>query len=127
MFASTVEAEFLANATMDHSISHRELESVFKLQTRYVSAYPGHVVTVVLPPVDSISFKRLASEELYLSPVYYADTLTSQISSGSFPPIRVDTESQIIIKLINTPYSIGYYNEILVINTKFGLRKLRIY
>ena len=111
------------NATVDlHTIAREDVVGIFMFQKRYWDS--GNKVVVVLPPLGSISFNRLAVLELRVGAQFYNDMIQAKVQHGLAAPVFVTQESFIPIKVANTPYSIGYYHDTITINTGIGIRVL---
>ena len=70
----------------------------------------GTRIVVVLPPPNSLLFKKLAIEELNLGATNYYESVKSKMFAGAAQPVIAESENEVLIKVANIPYSIGYYH-----------------
>ena len=101
------------------SMTRAEVIDIFFFHKKYLDS--GIRVVVVLPPQDSISFKRMAMLILNISPALYYETILAKSNGGHINPIFAYSEDFVPIKVANTPYSIGYYHDTITINTAIGI------
>jgi hypothetical protein len=54
------------------------------------------------------------------------DSIRARVTEGSANPVWAETEAEILIKVSNIPYSIGYYYESVKINDGYGVKTISI-
>ncbi len=123
---TSTNADFVVNRSINASeLTREELIQIFfffkKFETRQ-----GVRLTIVLPPPDSFLFKQLATGELGTTPSQYLASVRARVSDGSANPIFAETDAEILIKISNIPYSIGYYYDTVKINDGYGVKTLSI-
>lgn len=124
--ASIANSEIVVNAlVLENQLTREETIKIFLFYRKFWER-SGARITVVLPPPNSILFKRLAVEELNLSSTDYFESIKAKMYAGAAQPIFVESESEVLIKIANIPYSIGYYHGNFKINTGFGIRTISI-
>ena len=84
--------------------------------------WPGDTFT--RPTYSEMS--RLASEELNLGPTEYYENVKAKMFAGAAQPVIAESENEVLIKISNIPYSIGYYHGNFKINTGFGIRTITV-
>lgn len=120
------KADFVVNHTIStNEMSRDELTQIFLFLKKYESKQ-GVRMTVILPPPDSYLFKVLATSELGSTSSQYLANVRSKIAAGTAQPIFAETEAEILIKVSNTPYSIGYYYDAVKLNDGFGVKTISI-
>lgn len=121
-----VGSEIVVNSSvLETQITREEAIKIFLFYRKFWDR-SGARITVVLPPPSSMLFKRLAIEELNLSSSDYYDSIKAKMYAGAAQPIFVESESEVLIKIANIPYSIGYFHGNFKINTGFGIRTINI-
>lgn len=124
--ASIANSEIVVNAmVLENQLTREETIKIFLFYRKFWER-SGARITVVLPPPNSMLFKRLAVEELNLSSTDYFENVKAKMYAGAAQPIFVESESEVLIKIANIPYSIGYYHGNFKINTGFGIRTISI-
>ena len=123
---TSTNADFVVNRSINASeLTREELIQIFfffkKFETRQ-----GVRLTIVLPPPGSYLFKQLATGELGTTPSQYLASVRARVSDGSANPIFAETDAEILIKISNIPYSIGYYYDTVKINDGYGVKTLSI-
>lgn len=120
----TVNAEFFANTGLRaNEISREELIQIFLFFKKF-DTKQGVKITVVLPPPDSYLFRLLATSELHQSASQYYSSIQARIASGTAAPVFAATEAEVLIKVANIPWSIGYYYDSIRVNDGFGVKTL---
>lgn len=122
---SAETSSFIINRlVLSDSITQEELAQIFLFQ---VKLWPNNAkVTVILPPVDSIAFRTLAVEELGMSSNSYYELLKAKEYSGRASLNFASSESFVVIKVAQTPYSIGYFSNSMAINAGLGIKILKV-
>lgn len=122
----STNADFLANRSINRSeMTREEIIQIFFFFKKY-EARQGVKLTVILPPPNSYLFRTLATSELEVSSSQYLDSIRARVSEGSANPVWAETEAEILIKIANIPYSIGYYYDSVKINDGYGVKTLSI-
>ena len=122
----STNADFIANRSINRSeMTREEIIQVFFFFKKY-EARQGVKLTVILPPPNSYLFRTLATSELEVSSSQYLDSIRARVSEGSANPVWAETEAEILIKIANIPYSIGYYYDSVKINDGYGVKTLSI-
>jgi hypothetical protein len=106
-------------------MTREEIIQIFFFFKKY-EARQGVKLTVVLPPPNSYLFRTLATVELGVSSSQYLDSIRARVAEGSANPVWAETEAEILIKVSNIPYSIGYYYESVKINDGYGVKTISI-
>lgn len=124
--ARPVNSEMVVNsAVVETQITREEAIKIFLFYRKFWER-SGVRITVVLPPPQSMLFKRLAIEELNLNSADYYENVKAKMYAGAAQPIFVESESEVLIKIANIPYSIGYYHGNFKINTGYGIRTISV-
>ena len=123
LFPAVSNSEFIANERAP--VVKMTEPDLFQIFMFYQKFWPstGERIVVVLPPLDSALFKRLAYT-LKLDSVSYRDSITSKIQRDGVRPVIADSEFEVLIKVSNTPNSIGYYHDGIKYNDGFGIQTI---
>jgi hypothetical protein len=126
LFVKFANADLIVNeSVIETQISREEAVKIFLFYQKFWNRN-GARITVILPPPDSVLFKKLAIDELNLGPTDYYESVKAKMFAGAAQPIFAQSESEIIIKVANTPYSIGYYHGTFKFNSGYGIKTLTI-
>ena len=122
----TSRADFIVN----HNISTSELsrEDIFQIFF-FIKKFDNRLgvkLTVILPPPNSYLFKQLATQELDMSASQYLNSIKARMVDGSAAPVFAESEAEVLIKIANTPYSIGYFYNSIKINDGYGVKTVVI-
>ncbi len=119
----SANAEYITNdVTPLNTISVEQAFELFTFQSKFINA---EKVTIVLPPYGSRSFKLLAFD-LGKTTSSYFDIIQSKEHGGAAAPIWADSETAVLRKVSNIPYSIGFYHDKIAINTGTGVRIINV-
>lgn len=119
-------ADFVVNTSIiSNEFTRDDLVQIFLFLRKY-EFRQGVKLTVVLPPPTSYLFKSLASNELGMSSSQYYASIVAKMSDGSATPIFASSESEVLIKVASTPYSIGYFYNYVKINDGYGVKSIVI-
>lgn len=122
----STNADFVANRSINRfEMTREEIIQIFFFFKKF-EARQGVKLTVVLPPPNSYLFRTLATNELGVSSSQYLDSIRARVTEGSANPVWAETEAEILIKVSNIPYSIGYYYESVKINDGYGVKTISI-
>ena len=105
------------------TISYKEAVNVFLFMQRHW--HDGNRIRVFVPPFQSASFRNLAQKH-GMSTVTYYESIIAKQHSGVASFTVANREQSIPIQVGVTPYSIGYYNDTIAINTGIGVRVLSV-
>lgn len=105
------------------TISYKEAVNIFLFMQRHW--HDGNRIKVFVPPLQSPSFRHLA-QRLGMSSVTYYESIVAKQHSGVASFTIANREQSIPIQVGVTPYSIGYYNDTIAINTGIGVRVLNV-
>lgn len=115
-----MEPSVIANSAKTSNISHHEIVNIFTRKQSHWS--DGHKITVYTKVLNSIEHKMFAINILNLSLFKYKSLLDSSIYSGTNSSvIELSSDEEMMSKLSNTPYSIGYVNYHVIINDNTSL------
>lgn len=93
----------------------QNLVKIFTLRTRYWPS--GEPLQVFVLPKDSLYTQIFVRNYLSMTPQSYFDALSSAQASGRGSiPIELNTSAELVYRVMNTPDSIGYADENLLIN-----------
>jgi ABC-type phosphate transport system substrate-binding protein len=110
---TNVIAESSANVS---EIEQFELIQIFSRKLLFW--HGGQRITVFIKPQNSVGHKIFTMSILNISPYKYKTLLDTVVYTGNnIPPIEIKSDEEMLIKLQNTPYSIGYVNFSIVINS----------
>lgn len=100
--------EVIVNAKVtERQIGINDLRSIFSLRQRYWTN--GEKIRVFVLPDDNIVHKIFVKEKLQMFPHQLRRTWNRMTYTGTGqPPIVVDSVAEMIEKIKNTKYSIGY-------------------
>ena len=102
------------------SLSYSEIEDIFTLRSKRWS--DGTSIKVFLLPRNHQRTWLFTTKYLNMTPNRYYDLLESRESSGKGNVFQtVESEYEIMMKILNTPGSIGYASESIIINTGTNL------
>lgn len=122
----TSRADFIVNHSISTSeLSREEVFQIFFFLKKFDSKL-GVKLIVILPPPNSYLFKQLATQELDMSASQYLSSIRARIVDGSAHPVFADSEAEVLIKVANTPYSIGYFYNSIKINDGYGVKTIII-
>ena len=125
-FPKSSKADFVVNQSIiSNEMTQEEIIHIFFFYKKY-DARQGSKLVVILPPANSYLFKQLATKELNTSASQYLTSVKAKIAEGSASPIFVETEAEVLIKVSNTPYSIGYFYDSLKLNDGYGVKTVII-
>lgn len=125
-FPTVGSTEMVVNeSVIETQISRDEAVKIFLFYRKFWDK-SGTRIVVVLPPPNSVLFRRLASEELNLGPTEYYENVKAKMFAGAAQPVIAESENEVLIKISNIPYSIGYYHGNFKINTGFGIRTITV-
>ena len=125
-FSGRTSSEIIVNEyVVETQLTRDDVIRIFLFYRKFWEK-SGNKIVVVLPPPNSMLFKKLASEELRIGPTSYYEKVKNAIADGSASPLFAESENEVLIKVSNTPYSIGYYHGYFKINTGFGLRTIPV-
>ena len=125
-WVNTSSAEFIVNESANVTqLSRAEVIKIFLFYRKFWGN-SGAKITVILPPPNSLLFKKLATEELNVGAISYYESIKARTFAGAADPVFVDSEAEVLIKVSNTPYSIGYYHDHFKINTGYGITTVSI-
>jgi len=125
-FSGTAQPEMVVNDTVvETQLARDEVIKIFLFYRKFWEK-SGNKIVVVLPPANSMLFKKLANEELHLGATSYYEKVKTAILDGSASPVFAESENEVLIKVSNIPFSIGYYHGYFKINTGFGIRTILI-
>lgn len=110
------DVSIVANDTVsDVKLSRLELIRIFTKNQKFWS--DGHKITVFTKPISTLEHKMFVVTVLNLTLFKYKTLLESAVYSGQNTNIiEVDSDEEMLIRLSNTPYSIGYINYTIVAN-----------
>lgn len=113
-----LDVEVIANGSLtkeNRIFLERNVASVFTLRSR--TWRTGEPLQVYLLPKDSLYTKVFAKKYLQMTPQSYFDMLEfNQASGRGSVPIIVDSESDLVLKVLNTSGSVGYADENILFN-----------
>ena len=125
-FSNNVNSDIIVNEYVTETqLSREDVIKIFLFYRKFWEK-SGNKIIVVLPPANSMLFKKLTSEELQLGATTYYEKIRTSMIDGTASPVFVESENEVLIKVSNTPYSIGYYHGYFKINTGFGLRTIPV-
>jgi len=77
----------------------------------------GHKITVFIKGIDSLENKLFIIDVLNLTPYKFQSMVDSVVYSGrNTPPIELSSDAEMYQRLSSTPYSIGYFNYMILVN-----------
>lgn len=110
----TVFSKFPINKS-NEAYLRDNIASIFTLKNQKWPS--GEKLQVFILPKDSIYTKIFAQKYLKMSPDKYYDVLAAnQAAHSDANPIIVESESELILKVLNTKGSIGYADSSVLIN-----------
>ncbi len=125
MLPMTSNSEFIVNEkTPVMKMTEPDLFQIFLFYQKFW-LNSGERIVVVLPPLDSALFKRLAYT-LKLDSVSYRDSITNKMQREGIRPVIADSEFGVLIKVSNTPNSIGYYHDGIKYNDGYGIQTIQV-
>ncbi len=125
MLPMTSNSEFIVNEKAPViKMTEPDLFQIFLFYQKFWFS-SGERIIVVLPPLDSALFKRLAFT-LKLDSVSYKDNINNKIQQEGIRPVIADSEFGVLIKVANTPNSIGYYYDGVKYNDGYGINTIQI-
>jgi len=105
-------------------VTREEVIQIFMFKTR--TWEDNARISVILPPPDSVSFRQLAVEELGMSSQTYLESIKAKEYDGMITVTFAASEPFVVLKVANTPHSIGYYKNAIAINSGLNVRMLTI-
>ena len=120
------EPKIIANEDVsDQYISQYELIKIFTRKKIFWS--DGSKITVFVKPLDSLEHKIFTINILNLTPYKFKSMADAIVYSGSNnPPIEIGSDEEMMLRLANTPNSIGYVNYSIMVNGTHGLISIKI-
>ena len=121
---NSLSVEITANDLVSISqLTHREVIDIFTRKKIFWSN--GKKIKVFVKPLDSVEHKLFTMEVLNITPFKYVAMLDAVSYSGANSPVvEVLNDSEMMYRLSNTPYSIGYVNHTVVFNDNTTLIKI---
>lgn len=118
-YSAEASADIIVN---EHSpVSSLTKDEMFQIFLFYQKFWQnGQKITVILPPTESLLFKRLSSE-LQVSSTSYSTNVVDKIKAGNQQVVVTNTELEVLIKVANTSNSIGFYYDGVRVNNGFGI------
>ena len=118
-------SDFIANRRVNiDELTRNDILEIFLFQIKFWQN--NTKIVVVLPPYESVSFKRLAQNELKMTTVSYYETLKAKEYAGKATLLFAPNDAFVVIKVAQTPYSIGYYKDAITINNGIAVRVIRL-
>lgn len=106
------------------NLDHHDLVNIFT--RKKVHWADGHKITVFIKDSESIEHKMFIMDVLNLTPYKYKTLVDTVVYSGeNTPAIELSNDADMMRRLYNTPYSIGYFNYTIVINDSTGIIKIK--
>lgn len=110
------------------TISESEVRSIFTFTTKEWSESNSKMpIVVILFDYDTPAFKDFSINVLGLDPELYRKIIDMRVQDGSIAePIRVKYEAEMRVKVAENIYAIGYLNEMMYLNSPYGIRFLKV-
>lgn len=107
----------------DTTIAHRDIVNIFTRKKIYWS--DGHKITVFTKISDSIEHKIFIMNILNITPYRYKTMLNTITYGGeNTPAIELSSDQEMMSKLSNMPFSVGYINYNIIMNDSINLVKI---
>lgn len=119
-FSSSAESVVVTDTQTKDDIDTATLKMIFKgVHTRWENGTP---ITVIVLPKDSSSTREFIFQFIGSTPSSFFDIITSKISRGNGRFVLVKDEKEVIKKIESKEGSIGYVNNIFIINDSGSIR-----
>lgn len=94
--------------------------SLQKIFTKRIVRWPdGQNIQVFIKPINSVEHRDFVLNTLGISPFYYQQMLDTQVYAGKTSSvIELPNDNQMVMKIEQTPGSIGYINYEIFIGSK---------
>lgn len=119
--ANAMDVYVIANTTNTTKyLNYNEIEDIFTLKNKRWS--DGSPIRVFVLPRDNVKTRLFTLKYLNMTPNRYYDLIESResVGKGNITTI-VDSEYEILIKVITTPGSVGYASDMIIVNANTGL------
>ena len=105
----------VANSNITRQLTYAEIEDIFTLRNRKWNN--GAPIRVYLLPKTNPLTRSFASKYLSMTANRYYDLVEGRESSGKGNITNIlDTEYDLMLKVLTTPGSIGYASDLVIIN-----------
>ena len=100
-FPSQNSAEIIINdSVVETSLTKDEVIKIFLFYRKFWEKSGARIV-VVLPPPNSILFRKLALDELNTNSNDYYESIKSKMYAGAAQPVFTESEQEVLIKISN--------------------------
>jgi ABC-type phosphate transport system substrate-binding protein len=119
------EPQVLAEKNIaDKQLSKYDLINIFTRKKQFWS--DGHKIKVFTKPTDSLEHRMFTISVLNITPYKYRTLLDSVIYSGANNSVNeISSDAEMLTKLAATPYSIGYVNYTIIVNSNSQLIEIK--
>lgn len=108
----------------DKQLSKYELINIFTRKKQFWS--DGHKIRVFTKPTDSLEHRMFTISILNITPYKYRSMLDGVIYSGANNSVvELTSDAEMLTKLAQTPYSIGYVNYTIIVNSNSELIEIK--
>ena len=122
----SIEPAIVGNAEIKEiEIDKYELINIFTRKQLFWNN--GQRIVVFIKPLNSIEHKIFITDVLNLTPFTFKQKLDEILYAGKNSPAQeIPSDEMMLIKIESTPYSIGYVNYSLVLNSQDAVYKIKI-
>lgn len=125
MISSSIPADIVYNRVDTLQSEYLTLQNIFTRKQKYWA--DGSKITVMIKPLDSVEHKYFVTEWLGITNTRYKRMLESEVYAGATtPPVVVNSDEEMMLKISTTPNSIGYIDRKLVIRGEKNVKILTL-
>ena len=108
--SGNADVKIIANSQNDWLLyNHLTIANIFTKKTTKWSN--GRTITVFIKPLESIEHKDFVHSMLHMTHFKFSQDLNARITSGNgVNVIQVSSDEEMLMRISNTPFSIGYVN-----------------